>query len=71
MATLESMAIRSDAACNRIEQKLAALGVDVTPIPRLMREREMLRTVQLETIAKLLDQLELSVIETTAKGKRK
>lgn len=59
MATLESMAIRSDAACKRIEQKLAELGVQVTPIPRLMRDREMLRAVQLEQIAALLEQVKL------------
>lgn len=59
MATLESMAIRSDAALLRIEKQLAALGVDVTPIPRLMRDREMLRCVQLEQVAALLETVEI------------
>lgn len=71
MATLESMAIRSNAAIDRIEQKLAALGVDVKPLPRLMREREMLRCVQLEHIAVLLEQVEMPVLESVSIPKRK
>lgn len=55
MATLESMAIRSNAACDRIETALQALGVDFEPLPRLMRDREMLRAVQLEQLAVILE----------------
>jgi hypothetical protein len=57
MATLESMAIRSDAACSRIEAMLKALGVEINPLPRLMHDREMLRAVQLEKIADALEQV--------------
>jgi hypothetical protein len=74
MATLESMAIRSDAALKRIEDKLTELGVQVAPIPRLMRDREMLRCNQLEQIAGLLESVELPQTEPVkpafAKGKR-
>lgn len=59
MATLESMAIRSNAACDRIEKTLAALGVAITPIPHVHQDREMLRTIQLEQIADALESIKL------------
>lgn len=58
MATLESMAIRSNAACDRIEHYLTRLGVVSDPLPRIHREREMLRCIQLEAIADALSQVE-------------
>lgn len=60
MATLESMAKRSDAACQQIETALEALGVAIPPLPRTMRERELLRCVQLERIAEALQQIDHS-----------
>jgi hypothetical protein len=57
MATQESMAVRANAACDRIEAVLAALGAETAPLPRLMREREMLRCVQLERIADALEKV--------------
>lgn len=58
MATLESMAIRSNAALDRIEQALQERGGSLpATTPRLMREREMLRCVQLEAIAAALEAL--------------
>lgn len=59
MATLESMAIRSNAACDRIEKQLQALGVESKPLPRTMQDREMLRTIQLEQIAALLESIHI------------
>lgn len=58
MATQESMAIRANTACNRIETLLKGMGADVAPLPRLMRDREMLRCIQLEQIADMLEQIE-------------
>jgi hypothetical protein len=59
MATLESMAIRSNAACKRIEARLNALGVESEPLPRSHQDRDMLRTIQLEQIADALESIEL------------
>lgn len=67
MATLQSMAIRSNAACDRIEATLQALGVDIAPssdsdyqpLPRTHKEREMLRAIQLEQIAAMLESIVL------------
>lgn len=56
MATLESMAIRSDSAMSRIEAQLARMGIEIG-VPRTMREREMLRCIQLEAIAHALEQV--------------
>lgn len=70
MATLESMAIRSNTAIDRIEQQLAALGVDIEPLPRLNKDREMLRCIQLERIANALETITLPVQKQAAKGKR-
>lgn len=59
MATLESMAIRSNNAIDRIEEKLVGeWGVKSAPLPRLMKDREMLRCNQLERIADMLDAVE-------------
>jgi hypothetical protein len=55
MATLESMAIRSNAACDRIERKMERLGVQAERIPRVHRDREMLRCDQLERIAAMTE----------------
>jgi hypothetical protein len=57
MATLESMAIRSNAAIDRIQKQLKALGVEFDT-QRLHREREMLRCIQLEAIADALDSVQ-------------
>ena len=64
MATQESMAIRANAACDRIEALLRAAGVEVAPLPRIMRDREMLRCVQLEKIAEMLARVSLPKLET-------
>lgn len=56
MATQESMAIRANTACDRIETLLAGMGVEVAPLPRLNKDREMLRCLQLEQIAAMLEQ---------------
>ena len=58
MATLESMAIRSNTALDRIEAKLSEMGIQLDALPRLHREREMLRCIQLEIIADALDKIE-------------
>lgn len=73
MATQESMAIRANTAVEEIEEAFAALGVEVTPLPRLMRDREMLRCVQLEQIAQTLKRISLpvaSVADKSAKGRK-
>lgn len=67
MATLESMAIRSDTALDRIEKQLAKLGVEVDTFPRLNRESEMLRCIQLEQIADAIE----SVKPVTKRGSNK
>lgn len=72
MATLESMAIRSNAACDRIEKQLQALGVASEPLPRLHQDREMLRCIQLEIIADALEQVKLpQAVAVSSKAKRK
>jgi len=59
MATLESLAIRSDAACERIENKVIEdWGVKSAPLPRLNRNRDELRANQLERIADMLEAVE-------------
>lgn len=58
MATSESMAIRCNAALDRIEAAITALqGNEVESLPRLNRDREMLRVIQLEQIANWLDEI--------------
>lgn len=56
MATRKALAIKANAACDRIEAALAAGGVDIT-LPRLHKDREMLRVQQLEQIAGAVEQL--------------
>lgn len=66
MATLESMAIRSNAAINRIEQKLITeWGVKSAPLPRIHKDREMLRCNQLERIADMVESVERFQSENT------
>lgn len=59
MASLESMAIRCDMALAEIENVLGdMLGADLEAVPRVHRDREMLRVIQLEQIAKWLKELQ-------------
>lgn len=64
MATNESMMIRCNAALERLEDALLALeGSEPLapnaprPIKRLWRDREMLRVMQLETLATWLEEI--------------
>lgn len=54
MASLEAIAIACDKSCKTIEQWLSDNGVDGVKIPRLHRDREILRKQQLEAIAENL-----------------
>ena len=58
MATLESLSKRSIQAIGTIESKLRELGVEMTPLPRTHRDRDILRSLQLEAIANALSQIE-------------
>lgn len=53
MASELSIAIACDQSCEEIES-LLGFGQGVKPIPRLHRDRNILRKVQLETIVGLL-----------------
>jgi hypothetical protein len=57
MASKSSMAIRTDEACTRIEQRMAELGVVTAPLPRTNRDRDWLRMNQLMRIADMVDAL--------------
>lgn len=58
MASNESMAIRTNAALDRIELVLSSLkGEALEPLMRLHRDREMLRVIQFETLATWLEEL--------------
>ncbi len=59
MASIESMAIRSNEALDRIEKTVSELlGADVPSLQRIHRDRDMLRVVQLETIAQWLQEIQ-------------
>jgi hypothetical protein len=59
MATQESMAIRSNEALSEIEAIVSdLLGADVQPLARSHRDREMLKVIQLEEIAKWLGEIQ-------------
>jgi hypothetical protein len=59
MASIESMAIRSNEALDRIETAVSELlGADVPTLQRVHRDRDMLRVVQLETIAQWLEEIQ-------------
>jgi hypothetical protein len=59
MATQESMAIRSNEALSEIEAIVSdLLGADVMPLARSHRDREMLKVIQLEAIAKWLGEIQ-------------
>jgi hypothetical protein len=70
MATLESMAMRSNAALDRIQKQLKALGVEFDT-QRLHREREMLRCIQLEAVAAALDKVQVNPTPRKRKVRRK
>jgi hypothetical protein len=56
MASPVSLAIACDEACERIEEWAAVhVAEGLTPLPRAHRDREILRKIQLETIADWLD----------------
>lgn len=56
MASAKALAIACNAACERIEAWAQANVTEgLTPLPRLHRDREILRKLQLETIADWLD----------------
>jgi hypothetical protein len=73
MATLESMAIRSDEAMAEIEAILGEMrGEAVEPLPRIDRDREMLRVIQLEGIAAWLREIQVlkpKTVKTVMKRK--
>lgn len=60
MATREALAIRADAAIDRIIDRLQSQAVNIDPdsVPRINKDRELLRAIQLELIADLLDGLQ-------------
>lgn len=59
MATQESMAIRRNEALATIEKAVGELlGADMPEIPRLYRDRDMLWVMQLEQIAKWVQELQ-------------
>lgn len=59
MATQEALAIACNRACVRIEEAVSALtGEGVKPLPRVHKDREILRKQQLEIIADLLESLQ-------------
>lgn len=64
MASAESIAIRCDKALAVLETELARLGVDVTPIPRLSRDKIMLRAIQLEALVGYVQQI--NALQVTA-----
>lgn len=56
MASQVALAIACDKACERIEEWAARnVSKGLTPLPRLHRDRDILRKIQLETIADWLD----------------
>lgn len=58
MATVEAMAIRANAALDRIEAALSAMkGEELEPMQRLFRDRELLRVQQLEQIANWIEEI--------------
>ncbi len=60
MATQIALAIASEAALGRIEQQLEAMGVELeTPIRRTHKDPYMLRKIELEAIAALLEQVKI------------
>lgn len=67
MATIESMAMRSNAAMDRIEGSLRELGLEFESFPRSHRDRDMLRVIQLEGLAELLASLNAPVLSKDAK----
>ena len=73
MASNESMAIRVNEALDRLEQAVTSMkGEAVEPLPRLHRDREMLRVIQLEALANWLEELaSTSLSPTKAKIVRK
>lgn len=58
MATAVSLSIRSIQSIEIIESKLREMGVEMAPIPRSHRDRDILRSLQLEAIASALSQLD-------------
>lgn len=59
MTTREALAIKADAACKRIEEKIIEeWGVKSAPLPRSNRDNEELRVNQLERIADMVDAVE-------------
>lgn len=71
MASNVSIAIACENACEQIDQYLKEAGLDVPPLPRINRHRELLRKIQLETIAQHLAQLQASKPKAKAKVKPK
>lgn len=62
MASKEAIAIKCNAAMERIEAWVKAnVNEGLTPLPRLHRDREILRKLQLEGIADWLDRAQESV----------
>jgi hypothetical protein len=57
MASNLSIAMACEKACKDIDEALEGLGLDVPPLPRTNRRKELLRKIQLETIASALSQL--------------
>lgn len=59
MASAESIAIRCDKALATLESELSRLGVKVAPIPRLNRDKIMLRAIQLEALVGYVQQVQI------------
>lgn len=58
MASPLAIAIQCDTECARIEERIYALtGLDLTPLPRIHKDHELLRRDQLHTIADWLDRV--------------
>lgn len=70
MASAESIAIRCDKALATLEAELSRLGVKVAPIPRLNRDKIMLRAIQLEALLAYVQQVQKpESLPVTAKRK--
>ena len=57
MASPQANAMRADKALEQIEAMLAEAGATMPPIPRLHRDREYLRVLQLEAIVDAMSKL--------------
>lgn len=60
MASPVAIAIACDDACKKIEDQVQALGGGELALPRLHKDRELLRRNQLQLIADALETIDIS-----------